>query len=208
MPNAERGALGGILELKESPKTGWMLRIQPQDKIVVAKRGEPIEFPKKLHREKQDWLKFPVGGITYADAQAYVGWLQTSGRLPGARLCSEAEWERAARGADDREYPHGDEITGEDANYDANYQKTPGALGPDAVGSHPLGASPFQVFDLAGNHFEMTSSSLGTGELVGRGGSYYFDALTARSANRIVFPETLRGNDITLRICASWPVNK
>lgn len=208
MPTAERGALGGILELKDSPKTGWLLRIQPQDKIVVAKRGEPIEFPKKLHREKQDWLKFPVGGITFADAQAYTQWLKASGRLPGARLCSEAEWERAARGADDREYPHGDEITGEDANYDANYQKTPGALGPDAVGSHPLGASPFQVFDLAGNHFEMTSSSLGTGELVGRGGSYYFDALTARSANRIVFPETLRGNDITLRICASWPVNK
>ena len=73
------------------------------------------------------------------------------------------------------------------------------------MGSHPLSISPFQIFDLVGNHFEMTLSSLANDELVGRGGSYYFDALTARSSNRVVFPDTLRGNDITLRICASWP---
>ena len=205
IPNSARGALGGILELKEDGKTGWLLRIQPQDKIVTAKRGEPIEFPKKTNRERQDWLRFPVGGITFDDGLAYAKWLQTSGRVPGARLCSEAEWERAAKGADEREYPQGDSLDKEDANFDANYQKTPGALGPDTVGSHPLSASPFQIYDLVGNHFEMTTSSLGTSEMVARGGSYYFDALTARSSNRVVFPDTLRGNDITLRICASWP---
>ena len=181
------------------------LKIQPQITVLTAKRGELIEFPKKTNRERQDWLRFPLGGITYADGLAYAKWLQTSGRVPGARLCSEAEWERAAKGADEREYPHGDTLDKEDANFDANYQKTTGALGPDAVGSHPLSISPFQIFDLVGNHFEMTLSSLANDELVGRGGSYYFDALTARSSNRVVFPDTLRGNDITLRICASWP---
>ncbi|MBL9044058.1 MAG: protein kinase [Myxococcales bacterium] len=205
MPSAVRGAAGGILELYEDAKHGWLLKIQPQDKLFSASRGMSIEFPTRTTRKRQDWLRFPVGGILYSDAVAYTKWLDSSGRLRGARLCSETEWERAAKGADEREYPHGDSLNLEDANFDETYHKDPGAMGPDSVSSHPGSVSPFQVFDLVGNHWDLTTSTLGIDEIVGRGGSYFFDALTCRSSNRTVFPDTLRGNDVTIRVCASWP---
>ncbi len=206
LPHAARGAAGGILELAEDVKSGWVLKIQPQDKVLIAKRGEPIELPTSGPRHRQDWLRFPVGGISYADGVAYAEWLKASGRLHGAQVCSEAEWERAAKGADEREYPHGDTLAIEDANFDTTYQTgRTGVMGPDTVGSHSLSASPFQVFDMVGNHWEMTGSVLGKDEVVARGGSYFFDALTGRSSNRVVIPDNQRANDNSLRICASWP---
>ena len=75
--------------------------------------------------------------------------------MPGARLCSELEWERAARGGDDRMFPHGDELRAEDANIDLTYGRVDSAYGPDAVGSHPASRSPFGVDDLAGNVLEL-----------------------------------------------------
>ena len=75
--------------------------------------------------------------------------------MPGARLCTELEWERAARGADDRLFPHGDELDADDANFDVTYGRVDSAYGPDVVGSHPASRSPFGVDDLAGNVFEL-----------------------------------------------------
>ena len=77
---------------------------------MTARRGEPLCRPKRSVRRCQDWLRLPVAGIAWEDAQAYVAWL-ASGRVPGARLCAEREWERAARGADGRLYAHGDACT-------------------------------------------------------------------------------------------------
>src|SRR6202022_2636026 len=100
-------------------------------------------------RAEQDWLRFPVAAISLEDAQAYLGWLDRSGRLPGARLCDEYEWERAARGADDRRFAHGDTLSPEDANFDETYDRK--GFGPDEVGTHPASTSPFGVRDLVGN---------------------------------------------------------
>ncbi len=51
------------------------------------------------------WQDLPVVGITADDAKAYAAWLSGTGRVPGARLCTDDEWERAARGSDGRAYP-------------------------------------------------------------------------------------------------------
>ena len=83
-----------------------------------------------------------MAGVSAVDAERYFAWLRQTGRVPGARFCTELEWERAARGADDRLFPHGDELAGSDANLDVSYGRLDAAYGPDAVGLHPGVAKP------------------------------------------------------------------
>src|SRR4029079_10216752 len=122
----------------------------------------------------QDWLDFPVTGVAPDDVERYLRWLRESGRVPQARLCDEVEGERAARGADDRLYPHGDDLAPDDANFDVTYGRVDSAVGPDAVGAHPASRSPFGLDDLAGNALELVRSSLAPQGFVIRGGGYFF----------------------------------
>ncbi len=77
---------------------GWVLSISLiEGKVYTAHAGEAIEYPGRNQRKRQDWLRMPVSDITYGDVDAYAAWLSSTGRVPGARLCRDAEWERAAR---------------------------------------------------------------------------------------------------------------
>jgi formylglycine-generating enzyme required for sulfatase activity len=202
-PNVARGALGGSVELKESNTRQWTLIIQPQAERLSASEGKFIHYPNRSIRNNQNWLKFPVSGISFEDAESDVNWLNYSKKLPGARLCTEHEWEHAAKGADEREYPHGDVLEPDDANIDETYHKAPASTGPDEVGSHPLSRSPFGIDDLIGNHWEVTTSSLGANEAAARGGSFFFETVTCRSSNRMIVEPAFRSNDVSLRVCIS-----
>ena len=142
----------------------------------------------------------PVSGISADDALAYVAWLDRTKRVPRARLCSEVEWERAARGADGRSFPHGEQMTGDDANVDETYGRREGGFGMDEVGSHPVSASPFGLLDMSGNVWEITRSG---DQFVMRGGGFYTDAMkTAHLANRNTITPDYRHLHLGLRICA------
>jgi formylglycine-generating enzyme required for sulfatase activity len=195
--------LGGTLELEDLGEAGFQLTLKPTKRAYVAREGEPIRYEARTRRAVQDWLRFPVSGVSLEDAEAYVAWLSASGRVPGARLCAEREWERAARGADGREFPSGDTLGKDDANIDETYGKDPLAFGPDEVGSHPASRSPFGLDDACGNVFEWTVSSLAPNEHALRGGAYYYDRTTVRSTNRQVAEPNIRDPNVGIRVCAT-----
>lgn len=138
---------------------------------------------------------YPVTYVDWHDANAFARWC-------GARLATEAEWERAARGNDARTFPWGDaEPDATRANYQMNVRTT------SAVGQYPKGASPFGVLDLSGNAWEWVSSLYlsypyqaqdgredlnAEGMRVVRGGSYIHTAHDIRCSSRHRFFPTVR----------------
>jgi formylglycine-generating enzyme required for sulfatase activity/serine/threonine protein kinase len=135
----------------------------------------------------------PINCVDQGQAAAYCKHVHK-------RLPTEAEWEYAARGADGRVYPWGNEPPA----------CTRGAFGGCRTletrttkgGSYPSGASPFGALDMAGNVWEWTVDgwsvpSAGpatdpqtplTGDFgVLRGGSWDFAPTSAKAAHRLKF---------------------
>jgi formylglycine-generating enzyme required for sulfatase activity len=161
----------------------------------------------------------------------YVDWLMSAEYCSwrGARLPTEAEWEKAASWNDETKtksiYPWGDTI---DCSY-GNFNLTTNLYGWDAesctedttpVGNYPSGRSSYGLFDMAGNVEEWTSSlflpypydandgredTVAFGRRVLRGGSYYSYYDTIRSDYRSTFRDDNSGfQDIGFR-CALTP---
>jgi formylglycine-generating enzyme required for sulfatase activity len=87
---------------------------------------------------------YPVGNVNWFDAKAYCEWRS-------ARLPTEIEWEKAARGTEGWEYPWGNEWdpkitnTGDDGKWEE---------GDAPVGKYPKNKSPYGAYDMSGNVWE------------------------------------------------------
>ncbi len=94
----------------------------------------------------------PVVDVSWDDALAFTRWLS---RISGVQwdLPTEAQWEKAARGADGRQFPWGNSFDAARAN-----TRETGRSGTVPVGSYPEGASPYGLLDMAGNVWEWTRS--------------------------------------------------
>jgi formylglycine-generating enzyme required for sulfatase activity len=154
----------------------------------------------------------PVINVIWGDAKRYVAWLS---RMTGKtyRLLSEAEWEYAARAGSQARFTFGDDDTQLDryAWYRGNSDRKTQPVGRKA-------ANAFGLHDMYGNVFEWVEDlwhptydgapSDGSawldggapGRRVVRGGSWYYDPPSLRSASRAGPPADLRDGNVGFRI--------
>jgi len=112
--------------------------------------------PQKLRGQNNEYANHPRDNVSWYQAVAFTRWLTAKYRAAGVlkegeevRLPTEQEWEYAARGTDERQYPYGNEFDATKGN--TNETKIGSS---SAVGSFPDGVSPFGVLDMSGNLLE------------------------------------------------------
>jgi formylglycine-generating enzyme required for sulfatase activity len=155
----------------------------------------------------------PVVHISHLDAMAYCEWLSNKTGKP-YRLPTEAEWEKAAKGLDERIWPWGNEFNVFANIYEAKIKDT------SPVGQFsPQGDSPYGCADMVGNVWEWCLDLFyrdeylvhrdevknpqgpldGTTNVV-RGGSFFYKSGNTRCSRRQGLNPIAESRDIGFRV--------
>jgi sulfatase modifying factor 1 len=187
-------------------------------KYIKGANWQHPRGPKSGITEKGD---HPVASVSWLDAMEYCKWadetfraeLQKGGKLV-LRLPTEAEWEKAARGAYGNRYPWGNDFDQTRLNSREN-----GKMDTLPVNSFVNGASPYGCEQLSGNVWEWTHTlfekypySLDakrenekdtTSYRVLRGGSFSYSRQHVRCANRSRNDIDLHSGAVGFRVCVA-----
>lgn len=185
-----------------------------------------------LHKEPLGWsgrsypagkADHPVVWVSWQDAADYCRWLSSVTRTHYA-LPTEAQWEKAARGADGRKYPWGNEWDARRCNTSEGKK-----MGTTPVGAYsPAGDSPCGVADMAGNVWEWCADWWSADEYkrraggevkdptgpqkgdyrVLRGGAWNNKAINARAACRNRNNLDNANDNVGFRVVAASPVSR
>jgi iron(II)-dependent oxidoreductase len=204
----------------------WMAKFILTNEQYAEYLGDKKKHPVSDWQNKKD---HPVGYVSWDDAITYCKWfneayqaeLKETGNLI-LRLPTEAEWEKAARGAYGNEWPWGNEF---DQNKCNSSEGGKGGTTPVGLYSAAGGDSPYACADMAGNVWEWCNDWYDEAEYkkrakesvvdprgvktgtyrVLRGGSFYYFQYSARCAYRSNHSPDDRSDDVGFRVCVSSP---
>lgn len=168
---SQRIELGDFcIQVREVSIADYLLFLNdPATQAIIAQSDRPCLYPRtadgasNLLRADDGvfsslyWkARESVSRIDQQDAMAYAAWLDQRERERGSRfhirLPHEHEWEKAARGVDERLFPWGNEFS---TLWCKNRLARPVIVASEAL-RFPVDESPYGVLDLAGNMYEWT----------------------------------------------------
>ncbi|MCA9488954.1 MAG: SUMF1/EgtB/PvdO family nonheme iron enzyme, partial [Myxococcales bacterium] len=147
--------LNGLLEQgREEDALAWVPRAAPgrageEGQLVYGRDGSG-RFELMIDAQGHSWRpRMPVVRVPWAGAHAFAR--EASWRLP-----MDLEWEKAARGVDERIYPWG-------STADPSWARMGGTphvrFGPNDVGAFPSDVSPYGLRDLGGNVYDWVADA-------------------------------------------------
>lgn len=192
----------------------WCDGIAVEDSLRLQPNGEPNPEYQGQSRGAR-----PVVGVSWYDAQHFIGWLNNEVGDDVYSLPSEAQWEYGARAGTTSAFPWGEEINYDFGNFGLRDEGLGGmAEGRDVwidelspVKSFP--ANDFGLYDMHGNIFEWTEDCYESDRAntpadgspnkegncanrVFRSGTFLSNTYMQRSARRgAPYPNTLRGRN-------------
>ena len=123
-----------------------------------------VQFENSVYKPREGLENYPVNRVSWFGADAYCRWKEK-------RLPTEAEWEKAARGTDQRIFPWGNQFPDNSRVTFRRKFSEKGFQVMEPVDGMLNGISPYGVHHMAGNVWEWVSD--------------WFDAAVYQDENRI-----------------------
>jgi formylglycine-generating enzyme required for sulfatase activity len=150
---AERYGWSFVFRDFVAPETARTAREVPGAPWWLAIEGADWRHPDGPLSSVDERLDHPVVQVSWNDARAFAAWA-------GGRLPTEAEWEHAARGGTQREFPWGDEEPSDtdpplniwQGEFPRRNLGTDGYLG--TAPAHSFAPNPFGLYNMSGNVWE------------------------------------------------------